>query len=58
MNNTDKLELELGYYNRDLNGRYIIRKKDKCIIGIIMVISVGIISYNIYLMTTIFHIKT
>jgi hypothetical protein len=58
MNNTDKLELELGYYHRDLNGRYIIRKKDKCIIGIIMVISVGIIYYNIYLMTTIFHIKT
>jgi len=58
MNNTDKLELELGYHHRDLNGRYIIRKKDKCIIGIIMVISVGIISYNIYLMTTIFHIKT
>jgi hypothetical protein len=58
MNNTDKLELELDYYNRDLNGRYIIRKKDKCIIGAIMIISIGIISYNFYLMTTIFHIKT
>jgi len=58
MNNTDKLELELGYYIRDLNGRYIIRKKDKYIVGIIMIISFVIVSYNIYLMTTIFHIKT
>jgi hypothetical protein len=56
--NDDNIEKEFYTYGRDINGRYIMRRRDKCIFGFTVIISVSVFIYNIYLLSNIFHIKT
>jgi hypothetical protein len=53
-NNEDETEREFNAYGRDLNGRYIIRKRDKCILGVTFIVSIYVILYNVYLLNRFF----
>ena len=58
INNDDNIEKDFEVYGRDINGNYIIRKRDKCGVGTIMIISILVFVYNLYLISSVFHIKT
>jgi len=52
----DEIENEFNKYDRSIDDSYILRKRDKCIINSIFIVSIGIFVYNLYLIS-IFYIK-
>jgi hypothetical protein len=56
INQIDKIEEEFNKYDRSIDDSYILRKRDKCIINSIFIVSIGIFVYNLY-MISIFYIK-
>ena len=55
INNDDNIEKELEVYGKDINGKYIIRKRDKCIFGIIIFAAVSVSLYNLYLISSVIY---
>ena len=52
------MEEELKKYNRDINGENIISNTERCIITIPTILIIGIFIYDLYLINSIFYIKT
>jgi hypothetical protein len=52
------MEAELKKYNRDINGENIITNTDKCILIIPTILIIGIFIYDLYLINSLFYIKT
>jgi hypothetical protein len=53
----DKIEKEFNTYDRSINDSYILRKRDKCIINSIFIVSISLFVYNLYLIFSFFYIK-
>jgi hypothetical protein len=58
INNDDNIEKQFQVYGRDINGNYIIRKRDKCIVGIIMIASFSVFIYNLYLISNVIYMTS
>jgi hypothetical protein len=52
----ENIDEEFKKYNRDINGNYIIRNRDKCMIGFGCIIATSVVIFNIYLLGKVFLI--
>ena len=53
-NNDDYIDKEYQVYGKDINSKYILRKRDKCIFVTIISALLGVFTFNVYLIGSYF----
>jgi hypothetical protein len=52
------MEEDLQKYNLDINGENILSNTEKCILSIPTILIIGMFIYDLYLINSLFYIKT